>query len=272
MARARRPVVLATITWAYLAWSIVPIVVAVAASLGGGPFFEGGGLSFDAYRVAFRESEIRSAFFHSLRLALGTVAIAVPLGTMLGIALVHLRGRGWRALRVSLLVAVALPPAALAVILLYLFAFVVRVHFNATAQLIGHVTVALPFVGLIVWARLQVLARTFEEQALDLGAPPLAVVGRVLVPLLAPAIVVAAAVAFTLSFNQIVLSQYLCFPTECRTVPMLLFPGGQLQGDVPPTAFAISIVATVVSLGVLAGGVATVVIARRTRPAAATAR
>jgi spermidine/putrescine transport system permease protein len=266
MALARRPVVLASVAWAYFAWSFVPVVVAVAASLGGGPFEENQGLTLDAYAFAFRESEIRSAFVHSVRLGLGTVAIAVPLGTGLGLALARLDGRGWRLLRASLPAAVALPPVALAVILLYLFAFVLPVRLDAWAQLIGHVTIALPFVALIVWTRMLFLDPSYEEQALDLGSSPIAAVGRVLIPLCAPAIVVAAAVAFTLSFNQIVLSQYLCFPTECTTVPMLF--GGRAQGDVPPSAFAISVIATLLSLATLAIGVLAVVAARRSRPAA----
>jgi ABC-type spermidine/putrescine transport system permease subunit II len=61
--------------------------------------------------------------------------------------------------------------------------------------------------------------------------------------------VVATVVAFTVSFNELPVSQYLCTPPECRTVPMAL--GGQVLGDVPPTSFALGMIATLVSIASL---------------------
>jgi ABC-type spermidine/putrescine transport system permease subunit II len=145
----------------------------------------------------------------------------VPIGTALGLGLAHISGRGWRGVRGSLLILIALPHLALAVALFYLFAFVVRANLDATAQLVAHVTIALPFVALIVWTRTLLLDGSYEEQAADLGSPPLSTVRRVLLPLCAPAIVVAAAVAFALSFNEIPLSDLLCLPNDCRTIPVV---------------------------------------------------
>jgi ABC-type spermidine/putrescine transport system permease subunit II len=174
----------------------------------------------------------------------------VPIGTALGLSLSHVSGRGWRGVRRSLLILIALPHTALAVALFYLFAFVVRANLDATAQLAAHVTIALPFVALIVWTRILLLDASYEEQAADLGSPPLSTVRRVLLPLCAPAIVVAAAVAFALSFNEIPLSDLLCLPNDCRTIPVVLFTSR--GGDPPPTAYAISVIATAMSLGALA--------------------
>ena len=248
MTRVRGAPVLAAITWAYLAWSLVPVVIAIAGSLqvSSEPF----ALGLDAYRFALQSSEVRQAFAQSVWLAVLTVAIAVPLGAALGLALAHLAGRGWQAMRMSLLFMVAMPHAVLAVMLFYVFAFVLNVPFTTTAQLIGHVTIALPFATLIVWTRLAFLDPTFEEQAADLGAPPLSAIARVLLPLCVPAIVVAATVAFALSFNEIPLSRYLCIPNECRTIPVAL--GGRAQGEVPPPVLAISVLATLLSLATLA--------------------
>jgi ABC-type spermidine/putrescine transport system permease subunit II len=185
----------------------------------------------------------------------------VPIGTALGLSLSHITGRGWHGVRGSLLILIALPHAALAVALFYLFAFVVRANLDATAQLAAHVTIALPFVALIVWTRTLLLDASYEEQAADLGSPPLSTLRRVLLPLCAPAIVVAAAVAFALSFNEIPLSDLLCLPNDCRTIPVVLFTSR--GGDVPPTAYAISIIATAISLGALAIAVVAVRVGRR---------
>ena len=258
----RRPLTLAAITWGYLAWSLIPVGVAVAASLGGRPFAPSGQpLNLDAYRFAIHDPVVGAAFVHSVRLALATVAFAVPLGTALGLGLRHVRARGWQGVRGSLLLIIALPHAALAVALFYLFAFVVRANLDATAQLAGHVTIALPFVALIVWTRMLLLDPSYEEQAADLGSPPLSAVSRVLLPLCAPAILVGAAVAFTLSFNEIPLSELLCLPNDCQTIPVLL--GAPRGGDVPATAYAISVMATGVSLAVLAVTVVAVRVRQR---------
>lgn len=248
MTRRRDTPVLAAITWMYLAWSLLPVAIAIAGSLqvSSQPF----ALGLDAYRFALQDPDVRQAFAQSVWLAILTVVIAVPLGSALGLALAHLHGRGWRAMRLSLLFSVAMPHAVLAVMLFYLFAFVLNVPFTTIAQLIGHVTVALPFVTLILWTRLAFLDPTFEEQAADLGAPPRSAITRVLLPLCIPAIVVAATVAFALSFNEIPLSRYLCIPNECRTIPVML--GGRAQGEVPPPVLAISVMATLVSVPTLA--------------------
>ena len=105
---------------------------------------------------------------------------------------------------------------------MYLVLFASPFYLDTPAELLGHITLAIPFVALIVWIRMRLLDGTIEEQAADLGAPPGSVVVRVLVPLSVPALVVAATVAFAISFNELPISRYLCTPNECRTVPTLL--------------------------------------------------
>jgi ABC-type spermidine/putrescine transport system permease subunit II len=244
----RRPYILAAVTWGYLAWSFLPFAVAFGVSLGWDPLREGG-LSFDAYRAALRDTEIRGAFVHSVSLALGTVVIGVPMGTALGLALTHLSGRPWRVVKAGLLAIIALPHAALGVLFFYLFIFVFRIHLNTITQLIGHITIALPFIALIVWTRLLFLDASYEEQAADLGAPPWSTLTRVLLPLCTPAIVVATTVAFAVSFNELPMSRYLCTPVECQTIPMLV---GRDGGDAPPPAMAIAVIATGLSVALLA--------------------
>jgi ABC-type spermidine/putrescine transport system permease subunit II len=161
-----------------------------------------------------------------------------------------------------LIASIALPHAVFGIVLMYLVLFASPFHLDTPAQLVGHITLAIPFVALIVWIRMRLLdATTVEEQAADLGAPPGSIVVRVLVPLSIPALVVAATVAFAISFNELPVSRYLCTPNECRTVPMLL--GGRAIGDVPPSEVAIGVVATLISLAILGVLLAAVVGTRR---------
>ena len=77
---------------------------------------------------------------------------------------------------------------------------------GTTAQAIGQVTFTLSWVVLIVRGRLATIGREVEEAAADLGAPPLHVVGRVLVPLLLPAMAASLLVSFALSIDDFVVS------------------------------------------------------------------
>jgi spermidine/putrescine transport system permease protein len=258
-----RPRVLATITWAYLAWSLVPVAYAIRAAFSATAATPPEGVSLESFRFIFRNRDFTAAMLQSVKLGLITVALAVPLGTSMALALRHLPGRGWRWVGAGLLAGIALPSIALAMILLYLFAFVVHIGLTTQAQVIAHITIAIPFVTLVILLRLATLEEHIEEQALDLGAPPNDVVRRVLLPMLGPAVGVACAVAFTLSFNDLVLSRALCFPNECRTVPMFLY-GARGIGDPPPSAFALALVAMAVSgVVVFAGAFA---LARRRTP------
>lgn len=246
----RRPYVLATITWAFVAWSLLPIAVAFAVSVGHDPLSAASGFDLSAYRAAFRSTEVRAVFAHSVFLAAATVMIAVPLGTAMGLGLAHLIHRRWRVVGGLLLVMIALPHLALAVALAYVLEFVVRIYLNTGPQLVGHITVALPFVALIVWTRALLLDTSYEEQAADLGAPPSSTVTRVLLPLCAPAIVVAAAVAFAVSFNELPLSHSLCTSPSCQTVPMFLAVRGLV--DLPARAAALGVIASGLSLSIFA--------------------
>lgn len=244
----RRPYVLAAVTWGYLAWSFLPLAVALAISIGWDPLTREFALNLDAYRVALRGTGMRRVFLQSVRLALGTVVVAVPMGTALGLTLAHLVRRPWRLVGATLVAMIALPHVAVGFAFFYLFAFVIRVQVNTITQLIGHVTVALPFVALVVWTRVLFLDTSYEEQSADLGASPWSTVTRVLLPLCTPAILVAATVAFAVSFNELPLSRYLCTPVECQTIPMLIERDG---GDAPPPALAIAVIATGLSVALL---------------------
>ena len=90
---------------------------------------------------------------------------------------------------------------------------------------------------------------SYEEQVADPGAPPRSTLTRVLLPLCAPAIVVAATVSFAVSFNELARSRYLCTPHQCQTMTMLI---GRDGGDAPLPAVAIEVIATGLSVVLLA--------------------
>jgi len=101
-----------------------------------------------------------------------------------------------------------------------------------------------------VRGRLTSIGPEFEEAAADLGAPPRDQLKRVLIPLLAPAIVASAAVAFAVSIDDFVVTQYLSGDASTTTVSMLLY--ATARGAPTPALNAIATVALLITVATLA--------------------
>jgi spermidine/putrescine transport system permease protein len=117
---------------------------------------------------------------------------------------------------------------------------------GTTAQAIGQVTFTLSWVVLIIRARLATIGRDVEEAAADLGAPPMSVVTRVIIPLLIPAMVASLLVAFALSIDDFVVTQYLSSGSDTTTVPMRIY--AQARGAPTPALNALATLMLLVSL------------------------
>jgi spermidine/putrescine transport system permease protein len=250
---ARAPLLLELLAWGYLLWWLLPIVVAVRASFSTTDAFLPEGFTTAWYWDVVHHHLTRSIFLRTFRLAALTVLIATPLGVSLAIGIDRLRGRVSSALTATVLVGVATPQIAIAGALFILFGFVAPwVGLDVRAQLLAHVTLAAPFVAVIVLLRLRQLGRSYEEIAMDLGASPMESIRRVALPLSAPALVAAAVVAFTLSFDNLVLSNAVCLRIEsCGTVPMLMYQS-VLRAPPEPDIYALATMALVVTLAGLA--------------------
>jgi spermidine/putrescine transport system permease protein len=236
------------VTWGYLLWWLGPIVVAVRASFSTTDAYLPQGFTTAWYHEVLSDPRLRTVFLRSLRLAALTVLIATPLGAAMALALDRWRSRASRVLTGTVVLAVATPQIAIGVALFLVFGFVFPfVGLDVRAQLLAHVTLAIPFVVVIVRVRLSQIGRQYEEMALDLGAPPRSGIRRVLLPLTAPALVAAGAVAFTLSFDNLVLSSAACLRVEsCGTVPMLMY--GAVVGDAAtPEIYALAALALMIS-------------------------
>jgi spermidine/putrescine transport system permease protein len=247
-----RPRFLALITGLYVLWSVVPVLLAVAFAFNKGRSrTTWQGFSFRWFTGStgsvFHDPALQDALKHTLLLAVICVAVATPLGVALALGLQRWRGRGSGTVNTMMLLPLVTPEIVMGVALLLLFLRVFPgIGLGTEAQVIGQVTFTLSYVVVIVRGRLVSIGPEFEEAAADLGAPPRDQLFRVLLPLLAPAIVAAAAVTFATSIDDFVVTQYLSSDASTTTVSMLLYSSA--RGAPTPALNAIATVGLVITL------------------------
>jgi spermidine/putrescine transport system permease protein len=194
---------------------------------------------------------LQGALKHTLFLGVVCVLIATPLGVALALGLQRWRGPGGGTINTVMLLPLVTPEIVMGVALLLLFLKVFPgLGLGTKAQAIGQVTFTLSYVVVIVRGRLVSIGREYEEAAADLGAPPHDQLLRVLLPLLAPAIIASAAVVFALSIDDFVVTQYLSSNASTTTVSMLLYASARGAPTPALNAFAtVTLVLTLATLG-----------------------
>lgn len=178
------------------------------------------GLTLHWYERLFDAPEVLRAARNSLIVATGSSSGATILGTAVALLLTRFRFRGESFLFALAMLPLVVPIIVLAVALLVLF-LAADIDRSLWTVGIGHTVVALPFVVLIMAARLAGFDRDLEDAAMDLGAPYPKVIAAIVLPLIAPAIVSAWLVAFTVSLDEFALALFLA-GTE-PTFPVYLF-------------------------------------------------
>jgi putrescine transport system permease protein len=121
---------------------------------------------------------------------------------------------------------------------------------GVTTITIAHVTFAMAYVTVIIQARLAGLDESLEEAAMDLGARPVTVFFRVTLPMIMPAIVSGWLLAFTLSWDDVVISQFVAGPSS-TTLPMVIFSKVRL-GVSPDVNALATLMVLLVACGVVA--------------------
>jgi spermidine/putrescine transport system permease protein len=235
-----RPRVLGAVTWLYMAWAIVPVIIAVQFSFNAGrslTAWQGFSLSRwywgDPDNSVWHDPQLQHALLQSLKLAGLDVLIAVPIGVSLALGLARWRGRGAKAANFLMLFPLVTPEIVMAVALflvfLHLFTIITP---STTAQVLGHVTFSISYVVIVVRGRLFSIGRDYEEAATDLGATPLATLRLVLMPLLLPAVLASAIIVFAISIDDFVISSWLSCGASCDTVPIEVYSAAR-QAPLP---------------------------------------
>ena len=252
---------LAVWTWLYLLWAIVPVFIAIAFSFNTGrsrSVWQGFSLNWwvgDPDLSLLHDPTLTSAIRQSLTLAVATMAIATPIGVALALGLARWRGRGAAASNFLMLLPLVTPEIVLATGIFFVLVFLYPFPSPGTSgQIVGHVTWSIPYVVVVLRGRIFGVGPELEEAAMDLGAPPLEALRRVLFPVLSPAILAAFMIVFALSIDDFVTSQFLATSLETQTVPMLIYSAGRTAPN--PALNATATLMLVISLGAIGIGVA----------------
>ncbi len=229
---------------------LLPILAVMPLSVNAGAFltYPLEGVSLRWYQDFFTSPRWLPALRNSVLIALATTAIATPLGTLAALGLV----RADFALK-PLLVGVLISPMIVPTIITAIGIYFLYAPLGLTGSYLGltlsHSVLAVPFVVVVVHATLQGFDPRLIRAGESLGARPLGVFCRVVLPLIAPGVISGAVFAFTTSFDELVTAIFLAGPAQ-RTLPLQMFDG--VREQISPTITAAATLLIVISVLLLA--------------------
>ena len=214
---------------------LIPIAIIAAFSFNdpeGRYNFTWSGFTLDHWKDPFAIEELTDAMITSLELAAVATVIATVIGTLMAMALVRYQFFGRKAANLLIVIPTATPEVVIGAALLSMFLlppFVSFINLGFQSLVIAHVMFSISFVVIVVRSRLIGFDRSLEEAARDLGASPLTTFRTVTLPLLMPGIVSAALLAFALSIDDFVISNF----NSGQTVTFPLYIYGASQRGIP---------------------------------------
>ena len=215
------------------------------------------------YHQLFQDDQILAAAWVSIQVAAMSATGAVILGTLTGLVLARFGPFRGRAILRGMATAPLVMPeviTGLSMLLLFValeqllqFLFGWQFDRGMTTITIAHITFTMAYVTVVVQSRLASFDDSLEEAAMDLGARPAKVFFRITVPLILPAILSGWLLAFTLSWDDLVVTQFVSGPGS-NTLPMVVFSRVRLGANPVVNALA-TIMVLIVALGVILSAV-----------------
>ena len=221
-----------------IAYLLVPIALIAVFSFNDpeGKFnYIWNGFTTEHWTNIFGVEELTNAFLTSLRLAALSTIVSTILGTMIALALVRHNFAGRRVANFLIVIPMATPEVVIGASLLSMF-LIYGISLGFFSLLLAHVMFSISFVVIVVRSRLIGFDRRLEEAARDLGATPLTTFRTVTMPLLMPGIVGAALLAFALSIDDFVISNF----TSGTTVTFPLYIFGAAQRGIPVEVYSVA--------------------------------
>jgi spermidine/putrescine transport system permease protein len=242
-----------------------PILVVITYSFNsakrGGPWR---GFTTEWYGTLLNSPEKLAAVRNTLILALASTAVSTVLGTLLGYGLSRHSFPGKRLFAWLMYIPVVLPDIVAAVAMLMFFSMLRNLlglfELGLSTMIIAHITFQTPFIGIIVRSRLADMDPAMEEAAHDLGADAWQTFRHVTLPLMMPGVFAGAALAFTMSIDDFVVSFFTAGPGS-TTLPILIY--SSVKRGITPDINALS---TLIVLASVMGTIVLMLLQRHGHP------
>lgn len=208
---------------------------------------EWGGFTLHWYTDLFQKQAVIDALLNSLTIALITTFVTTLLGVCFALALHRYKYRFEGAINGLVYLPILIPDILMGLSLLILFSQL-GMELGQTTIIIAHITFSVSFVVVILSARLSGMGRDLEEAANDLGATPWQTFRYVTLPGLAPGIISAALLTFTLSIDDFVISFFVSGPGS-TTLPLYIY--GMVKRGITPEINALSTILIVTIVGLM---------------------
>lgn len=232
----RSPALALYAVFAYL-FLHLPLLILAAFSFNSSRFTVWEGFSLDWYRSAFQDAALAETARNSLIIAVAATALSTIIGTLCAYGLWKRRSP---ALANSLYLSLVTPEIVTGISLLAFYQWIFRfLHFRLGMHtvILAHISFSIAYVVIVVMARLRTVDAQLEEAALDLGASEWGAFRYVTLPVIWPGVVAAALLAFTVSFDDYVITS-LVAGVDSETLPMAIY--ALARRGVSPVVNAIS--------------------------------
>jgi len=230
--------ILPVYSWLVIAYLVFPIALMILYSFNkvttGLPqvSFAWNGFTLQWYREWSNIPGLTSAFWLSIRLAIVSTVFSTVIGTLLALALVRYQGRRFRGKALfeqTMFLNIAAPEIVLGASLLGLFV-TINLARGFVTLLLAHVAFSIAYVAVTVRARMSGFDRSLEEAASDLGANSWVIFRKITFPLIMPGILAGALMAFALSIDDFVTSNFV----NGATTPFPVWVYGAVRLGIPP--------------------------------------
>jgi len=231
-----------------LVFLYLPIAIMMAMAFNRSQLYELP-IQFDTmwFAALMRNEKLLQASLNSVLIAIANTVLATILGTMAALAFHRYSFRGKTLLQLLLIPPITIPWLIVGTSMLVLF-FWIGIGRGLHSLLLGHVALSIPYVVVVVGARLKTFGPVYEEAAATLGATPWQSFWRISAPLMAPGVIAAALFAFAVSFDQFVISYFLA-PPGWTTLPVEIYSA--IRKGFTPEINAISSIIIFISMGLM---------------------
>ncbi len=179
------------------------------------------GFTFHWYDVLFHDQQVMQATSNTMIIAVISTVCATVIGTLAALAMHRYRFPGYTASETIMYIPIVIPEVVMGISLLVLFVML-NFTLGVPTITISHIAFNIPFVALVVRARLHGYDNAIDEAAMDLGANELTTFWRVTLPTIMPGVLSGAMLAFTLSLDDYVITYFTAGP-GATTLPLRVF-------------------------------------------------